>query len=152
MQKHHPLLERVLERIPFLARLPTHFLFFAILGGIATLVDWSVFYLTHLHFGWHYLASVTLTFTLGVLITFFGNKYLNFYDSSKAITRQLLLFTCISGGGLIITYGLLVLFIDYAGFHAMVARGTATLIVLFYNYFSQRHITFRQPHHPPERL
>lgn len=142
--RHHPYLEYFLLKIPLFQKFPTHFIFFAFFGGIATIVDWSVFYVTHFRLGWHYLASVTLTFILGTLISFSGNKYLNFQDKSKKVIRQYVTFVTLAGGGLLLTYGLLITFIDYFNIHAMVARAMATFIVLFYNYFSQKHITFKK--------
>lgn len=142
--RHHPFLEYFLERIPLLKKFPTYFIFFALFGGIATIVDWGLFYLTHLRLGWHYLVSVTLTFILGTLISFSGNKYLNFQDSSKKVIRQYVTFVSLAGGGLLITYGLLIVFIDYLGIHAMLSRAMSTFIVLFYNYNSQKNITFRK--------
>lgn len=137
-------------KLPWFEKFPTHFIFFAFFGGIATAVDWSVFYVTHLRLGWHYLQSVTLTFILGTLISFSGNKYLNFQDSSKKIIRQYVIFASLAAVGLLITYGLLTIFIEYLHLHAMVARAISTFIVLFYNYFSQKHITFnkRFTHNP----
>lgn len=141
--RHHPYLEYLLIKLPFLEKLPTQFLFFAFFGGLATLVDWGLFYLTHIRLGWHYLFSVTLTFILGSLISFSGNKYFNFCDSSRQVVRQYTLFVTVAGVGLLITYGLLIVLIDKLGLPAMAARIITTGLVLFYNYFSQKNITFK---------
>lgn len=142
--RHHHYLEYLLIKIPFLQKFPTYFIFFAFFGGIATLADWSIFYFTHLRLGWHYIVSVTLSFVFGSLISFLGNKYLNFQDPSKKVLQQYLLFVSLALVGLLITYGLLFIFIERFRLHPMIARVLSTAIMLFYNYFSQKHITFKQ--------
>ncbi|OGL83918.1 hypothetical protein A3H11_04915 [Candidatus Uhrbacteria bacterium RIFCSPLOWO2_12_FULL_47_10] len=142
--KHHPFLEYFIANIPFLQKLPTHFIFFAFFGGIATIVDWGIFYITHYRIGWHYLAGVTLSFVFGSLISFLGNKYLNFCDSSKRVLLQYGIFIGVASSGLLITYGILTILIGRLGLHAMLARMISTFLVLFYNYFSQKNITFKR--------
>jgi len=140
---HHPWLECLLLKIPCLQKLPTHFIFFAFFGGLATVIDWTLFYFTHFKLGWYYQSSVTLTFIIGTLISFLGNRYLNFCDTSKKILSQYGLFISLALVGLFLTYGLMFVFINQLKLHAMLARILATFLVLFYNYNSQKHITFR---------
>ncbi len=124
---------------------------FAFFGAIATTIDWSAFYLTNTRLGWHYIASVTLSSTLGTLVSFFCNKYLTFRDPSKRMVRQLGSFVGVTIGGLFITYGLLALFIDGVHLSAMLSRMLATGVVFLYNYVLQRNFIFKAVAEKEER-
>lgn len=71
----------------------------------------------------------------GVLVQFFGNKYLAFGDRSRAFVRQGALFAAIECGALLLNAGLFHLLAVVLGAHYLVARLAASaLVYVAYSY------------------
>ena len=118
-------------------------LLYMIFGGIATIIDWGSFALTHYSLGWHYSLSVLLSFSLGSITNFTLNKYLNFKNKSKRILLQSAIYLSIAMLVLIITLCFMAIFIDILNLPVMIARIITTAIVLFYNFLGHKYITFK---------
>jgi putative flippase GtrA len=125
---------------------------FALVGGLGTLLDFSL--LTALKLiGWPTLLANSLSFTAGLLNNFTLNRLWTFrQDAQEGWQRQLLQFSLVSLVGLALN-NLILLGLEGA-FAAWMADATwayipaklaATGLVLFWNYFANRHWTFRQP-------
>ena len=143
---HHPRIERVLVRYPRLQKLPTNLLLFVFTGGVATIMDWGIFYATNLRLGWHYLTSVTLSSAIGSLTSFSANKYITFHEPNRKFLPQYGVFLIGTAGALLLTYVLLILLIDHSGMKAFPARILVTFLVMFYNFFFHKHVTYRTAH------
>ena len=80
--------------------------FFFIVGGLATVVDWVVFYIFNKRVGLHYIFSVILSYSFGGATNYTLNKIFTFKDKSKDFALQIGLFTIIMAGA----YGLNIFF------------------------------------------
>ena len=121
----------------------SQFIRYSLFGGIATIVDWGLFYLFNYWLGIHYAFSVSVSYFCGTITNFTLNKYYNFKNNYKNIIKQYSLFLVIALIGLLITLGLMSFFIEILKLSAIISRIIATAIVLIYNYFGQKNITFK---------
>ena len=123
-------------------KLASTFVVYGFVGAIATIVDWGSFYVMNSTFGWHYILAVCISFILGSVTNFSLNKHITFKNTSKKLIRQYLLHTFVSILSLSVTILLMLWFIQ--GFHMIKfpARMLTTFIVLFFNFFMHKYLTF----------
>jgi putative flippase GtrA len=116
---------------------------YVLFGGLATIVDWSVFALGIYSFGMHYALAVTISFSFGSITNFTLNKYLNFQNKYKKVHLQFLLYLVIALIGLALTILFMWLMIDGMAIGEFTARVITTAIVLIYNFLGHKFVTFR---------
>jgi len=96
-------------------------------------------------------ASVPALITGGVVM-FFGQKYLAFRTSGQSMGRELLLFTAVQAGGLVLT-GLLfdqvLRFMPSLGAYYVIVRLVTTNLVWLFYSFPLWHWVFRAPKPDP---
>lgn len=140
------------------------FLKFAVVGTIGAGVDFGTLYVLHVLLNLHIVAANTCSFTAAVLSNFTWNRYWTYPDSrSKPLGTQLVQFFIVNAAGWAINTGILVAlrnpFVSLVGSlgsgmgwlidPALVykigynlAKATATVIVLFWNFFVNRFWTY----------
>jgi putative flippase GtrA len=129
-------------------RLFTGYVVFAGLAALANLV--SRYYLSDF-FGISFTVAVVIAYTLGLLVNFFLNKYLNFKRHDRKTHDQLRTFVVIALGGLAVTTILSVVIKDYLLLHLgntliqdkeTAAHVTAVGVTTFYSFFMHKWFTF----------
>ena len=140
------------------------FLKFLVVGTIGTVVDFGTLYLLHPVLGMHIVPANTISFTVAVLSNFTWNRYWTYPDSrSKPLRTQLIQFVAVNLVGWGINTGLLLLlrgpYVAVTGAAAQelgvlsdaddvyrigynLAKATATIVVLFWNFFVNRCWTY----------
>jgi putative flippase GtrA len=140
------------------------FLKFSVVGTIGTVVDFGTLYLLHGLLGLPIVLSNTCSFSAAVVSNFTWNRYWTYPDSrSKPIRTQLAQFLIVNLAGWGINTGILVLLrypcvslvtnlslylpalsepeLTYdVGYN--LAKGIATSMVLFWNFFVNRYWTY----------
>jgi len=117
------------------------FLTYLFFGGVATLIDWGTFSIT-LYIGFHYLLSLTLSFSLGSITNFSLNKYFNFKNKYKNVPLQFLIYLIIAIGGLTISMLMMLFAVEILQAEKVPARIIITFLMLAYNYAGHTLITF----------
>ncbi|MFN8475589.1 MAG: GtrA family protein [Anaerolineae bacterium] len=141
-------------------RLYTHrkeikqFLKFALVGTLGAIIDFTVLNILVLHFGWPKAAANVASFTVAVLSNFTWNRLWTFeHARHQPMWPQLGQFALVNLIGLGIneicfvgldTYLFEPLFGAVLGYN--LAKASATIIVLFWNFIINRLWTFRQRH------
>ena len=121
--------------------LPLFFLY-SLCGGLATLFDWGSFYVASYRWEWHYIAAVTLSFSLGTVVNYGSNKFITFKNYYKNIPLQFGVFLVGAGSALLLTALQMLLLVEYFRYSKMGARILVTAIMLFYNFCFHRYLTF----------
>jgi len=119
-----------------------NFCYYVLFAGLATIIDWSTFYILVKSFDISYLISVFLSYSLGIIANFSLNKYFNFKNKYPKVLFQLIIFIIGALGGLFITFILMILLIQIVGINEIISRMIATFIILFYSYAYQKNVTF----------
>jgi putative flippase GtrA len=119
------------------------FFTYIIFGGLATIFVWGIFYLSTYTFEYNYLLSTLLGFSVGSIVNFSLNKYINFKNRYQKIKYQFALFLVIAIIGLGISFFIMWNFVGVLHFDKMISRILTTGIVLIYNFLGHKYITFR---------
>jgi len=123
-------------------RIPRSFFFYVVIGFFATLADWAAFWFVSIFLAKHYMYGTTASFVCGSIVNFTLNKKYTFRNGSTDIKKQAMKHVSVGLFGLSITYVLMYLAIDVAGFPYMVGKIMATAINPIYGYIAHKHITF----------
>ena len=115
---------------------------FFLIGVVSTLIDVGLLYFFTEYFGIWYIWSATVSYTCGMVASFFLNKYLNFRDTDRHYLRQFLSFALISMSSLALTLGILYLAVEIFSISYLLGKIIAILIAFLWNYFGQSKITF----------
>jgi len=123
---------------------------FAIVGTVGFMIDVSVLNIMHKVAGWPLVAANSLSFTLAVLSNFTWNRLWTFPESrTRRKRRQLPQFTLVNVIGLMIntivllTIKALLSHFVPDPFDYNLAKVTATIVVLFWNFGANRLWTYR---------
>lgn len=129
------------------------FLRYAVVGGLSTIVDYTVFLLcANLLFMNNYISN-TISFILGLLTNYFLSRRWVFNKTEHAFGRDFILFAFIGVIGLLISNFILFALIDCriisTVFHIsnanatkMIGKAAAVFIVLFWNFVARKKIVF----------
>ncbi len=118
------------------------FVKYGIVGVLGLLVDMGVFYIMNKKLNINYVFSNIISSSLAVIHNFVLNSYFTFKMTDKKLNR-FFRFYLIALGGMVISTGLLVLFIDILGIENMLAKFISILLVAFIQYFLNKNFTFR---------
>ena len=115
---------------------------YIIFAGIAAIVDLGLlFFLTSILGLWYFFSAAT-SYLSGMIINFTLNKYLNFKNTNKRKITQFGLFSIIACIGLILNQFILFILVEYFGFWYITAKIFSMIVVLFWNFFGHKKITF----------
>jgi putative flippase GtrA len=118
------------------------------IGIVATLVDWTIFYLLIGCLGIFYLLALATSYFASTVLNFFLNKRYTFRNTYRRTHVQLAVFIAVAIVGLglneIIMYSLAHLIPGgMTELALMAARVIATVIVFLWNFILNKSITFR---------
>ncbi|MDD3178563.1 MAG: GtrA family protein [Candidatus ainarchaeum sp.] len=117
------------------------YLFFSV---IATLVDIVCLYIFTEFLNVFYLVSASLSYCVGMVIAFFGNKKYTFENKTdkKNITK-FIEFTIISLIGLVLNIILIKIFTENLGLWYILSKIITVVIIFFAKYIAHKKIVFR---------
>lgn len=118
------------------------FLRFVIVGGTATVIDFGILiFLTEI-LSIYYLLSATISFILANLFNFYFSKKWTFQNASKSYIKQYIVFVLVGVAGLGINNFILYFSVENLQIHYIFGKVIATIIVMFWNFFINKYITF----------
>jgi len=123
-------------------KLSATFCYYVCCGGIATIFDWSSFYLASYTLKLNYITAVLISFILGSTINYTTNKIITFSNNYSNISLQFAVFLVGSISALILTFIQMIILVEYMHINRMVSRILVTGIMLFYNFGFHKVYTF----------
>lgn len=112
---------------------------FVIVGGIATIIDWVVYYVLYNYAHLDPLIANILSFSVSVIYNYIASvKWVFDVKKDKNKVRMLVEFLIFSIIGLVITEILLWLGINKLGMNAMLVKIIATAIVMVFNFITRK--------------
>lgn len=112
---------------------------FGLVGVIATLIDFLILYLSTDLLGVNYLVSAAIGFIVSTIFNYVASmKYVfkSKYEDNK--NKELLIFIGLSIIGLGINELLLMVLVENIGFHYMIGKLLATVVVMLFNFISRK--------------
>jgi len=120
------------------------FLRYAIVGGIAFIVDFTFLYLFTNNLRIYYLVSAAMSFVLGLIVSYFLSKTWVFNKASFSNKFvEFGVFALIGIVGLFINEVFLWVFTDKANIHYLISKILATIIVFLWNFFVRKFTLFK---------
>ena len=115
--------------------------FFA--SGIALFADVAVLYILTEYVHLYYLISATISFMVGIAITYICSKLYIFTKTSiKNRTAEFTVFLIIGIIGLILNNIFLYIFTEYLGLYYMLSKCLVIAITYLWNYFARKKFIF----------
>jgi putative flippase GtrA len=116
---------------------------YLLIGGTCAVLDLLLLYVFVNNFHIWYLYSATASFIIVLMLGYFGQKYFTFRNYEKNHKKQLSVFFVVSGIGLVMNAIFMFLFVSIAGIWYILASIITKLIVLIWNFFANKKITFQ---------
>ncbi len=139
-----PVAKEIYARLNALYPSTMRILRFVISGGTATVVNLGVlFSLTHLFSIW-YVFSSAIAFLVAFFVSFTMQKFWTFEDSSREhLQSQAVIYLIIILVGLAVNTSLIYFFVEYGNLHYLAAQLVSGIFIAVMNYFSYKHLVFR---------
>ncbi|MBI3070981.1 MAG: GtrA family protein [Deltaproteobacteria bacterium] len=128
--------------LAFRSRLLRQFASYALVGGLATVADWSTFYLGYQVAALSHPVALVLAILVGGTCNYTLNRLITFRNKSRRIIQQLAVFAVVSAVSIGMSIGVMHVLVDWIEIHAMLARVLTTGLMLFVNFLLQKHFTF----------
>ncbi|NOU73089.1 GtrA family protein [Paenibacillus sp. LMG 31458] len=121
-------------------RLVMQWMKYGLVGAVNTSIDFAVFTLLTL-WGWPHLLAQGISFTSGVLNSYFMNRSWTFQASGDN-KHQFLKFISLSAVLMLMTSGLLISFAEHLGWPLWISKLAATGSGVVFNYIGSRKWVF----------
>jgi putative flippase GtrA len=117
---------------------------YVIAGGLAFVADASLLYSLTEYAGWHYLASSTVGFSLGLFVSYLLNIMWVFADRKYEfqIMTELPIFVAIVGSGYLINQLVMWLVVEQIDIDYLLAKVVAAVFVLGFNFVAKKFLLF----------
>ena len=120
-------------------KLIAQFMKFGVVGVIAFFIDYGLlaFCTEILHI--NYLVSATIGFTVSVVFNYFASmRYVFTHKEGMSKRREFIIFVVLSVIGLIINNACMWLGVDVMGWHYLIVKIGATIIVMIWNFVTRK--------------
>ncbi|MDX1901706.1 MAG: GtrA family protein [Gammaproteobacteria bacterium] len=118
------------------------FWIYFIVGGLATLLDWTVFAIAFRWLGLHYLEALIVSMGMAGCFHYVANKRLTFQCQSRQFGMQVPIYIVIAAIGLGMSMAIIAILINIVGLYPIIARMATTILMLVPNYLMHKYITF----------
>ncbi len=112
---------------------------FGIVGGIATIIDWAVYYICYNILNIYPLIANVISFSVSVIYNYWASvKWVfnvNKNNSKKKMFTEFIIFSII---GLLLTELIIYIGIDHLNLDAMLIKIIATAIVMVFNFVTRK--------------
>lgn len=113
---------------------------FIIVGGIATIIDWVIYYLLYNFLNFNPLVANIVSFSISLIYNFILSiRWVFDIDESKNKKTIFIKFVIYSVIGLLISELLLYIFIEQAHINMMLSKIISTATVMIFNFVTRQH-------------
>lgn len=119
------------------------FALYVIVGGIATVTEWAVFYLLDIS-GLYYLAAVTVSYLISTFVNWLVGRLLVFKTRNISVLREILSVYLASIVGLLMNLLIMWIAVDLLKFSEMPSKVAATGLVFAYNFIVRKCLIYKK--------
>lgn len=127
-----------MNRKPF-----SDFFLYLIVGGIATIVEWIIFYILNSLFYLHYIPSTIFAYIISTFSNWAAGRLLVFKRSEKGFVAEIFSIYAASIIGLLLNLVIMWMMIDFVNTNTMIAKVVATILVFLWNYIVRKTIIYK---------
>ena len=124
--------------------LKPEFIKYLLVGGFATILDWSLFYLFAITLNTHYQIAIVISFLIAGTTHYTLNKIFTFKCKSRKILKQYFLFISTAIVALFLSMLIMFVLVDVILIEKMTSKILTTGILLMVNYTIHKNITFNK--------
>ena len=118
------------------------FVLYLVVGGIATVVEWILFYILNGVGHIHYMGSTAIAFIVSTFANWMCGRILLF-QKTKNIWKELLEIYVTSIAGLFMNLLIMWLAVETFGIHEMISKMAATGIVFMWNFLVRKFVIYK---------
>ncbi len=111
---------------------------YLLVGGVAALTDWAIFWLFAVLCGYNYIVVAAMGFFVATLVNYLLSINFVFVAGRHKQHVEIFLVYLVSAFGLLLNVGLLVAFISLLALHPMFAKVLATAVVFVWNFGARK--------------
>ena len=113
---------------------------FLIVGGIATIMDWVLYFVLYNYVKLSPLLANIISYTISTLYSYIVSvKYVFNVNKKNSKKKNFIIFVTLSVIGLLLSEGLIYLMVNILNMHKMLAKIISTAIVMFFNFVSKKY-------------
>lgn len=124
------------------------FMLYLIVGGLATIVEWGIFFLLNQLLSINHLLATAIAFIFSTIANWGFGRLLVFKRSHESLSKELTKIYATSIVGLIINECIMYLGVDVFGAHAMLIKIIATAVAFIWNFLVRKHIIYNDGSKP----
>ncbi|MFC1754026.1 GtrA family protein [Thermoproteota archaeon] len=115
---------------------------YVFVGGVATVVDFSLLYSLTEFLGLWYIFSAIASYCVSIVVHFTLSKIVTFRNKSKKLMSQLFLFVLVASVGLLLNVAIMYALVEFFSLWYIFAKIISTVLVLIWSYNGHKYITF----------
>ncbi len=119
------------------------FIKFCLIGLLNTIIDYSIYLFFSRSIGLYFLYANIISISVAMTFSFFANKYWTFQNKDKRLKTQYLKFAAVNVVYFFLNNSILFVLVTYLAVFDLLAKIIAIIIGLSWNFFVNRHWTFR---------
>ena len=120
------------------------FFLYGIAGGLATIVEWSAFWVLTNPIHVQYLLATALAFIFSTFANWFFGRLLVFKSGKGSFLREIISVYLASAVGLLLNLLTMFILVQHFTIDKMLSKIAATAIVFIYNYLVRKRIIYRK--------
>ncbi len=119
------------------------FLLYLVVGGIATVTEWVLFFIMD-KCNIHYVIATVIAYLMSTFVNWLAGRLLVFKDGHSSFLKELLGIYVAGIVGLLLNLVIMWLAVDIANVNEMISKVLATAIVFFYNFLVRKLIIYNR--------
>lgn len=119
------------------------FFLYLIVGGLATIVEWAVFYVLNSFLLIHYALSTAIAFILSTFANCFFGRLILFHESKQNIAKELVKIYAVSIIGLLMNIAIMFVAVEKIGIQEILSKIIATGIVFIWNFLIRKLLIYK---------
>ncbi len=116
---------------------------YLIVGGIATLVEWVLFYCFTKNDNMNYMLATSVAMLISTFANWVAGRLLMFKNVKMSVFKELLKIYMTSISGIIFNMAIMYVAVDLLDINKMISKISATGIVFFWNYLVRKYLIYR---------
>lgn len=120
------------------------FIRYLLVGGSATLIDWSLFYIFAIVLGIYYQVALVISFSISCIFNYYFSRIFTFRSKSQKIFSQFSLFLLVIAIYLSMSIFLMFIFVELILIEKMISKILTTGFMLIVNYLLNKYLTFNK--------
>ena len=119
------------------------FLLYLIVGAVATVTEWSLFFVMD-KLSFHYTLATAIAYIISTFVNWLAGRVLVFKENQQSVLKEIFEIYIASIVGLLLNLAIMWLAVDLLTFSEMPSKVVATAIVFFYNFIVRKILIYKK--------